>query len=84
MNDYYESIDWPSRTKSVQGISYKWLIKILLPACIELFLSFLMCFAPSLAGLEPSILGFSLCSTTVPTGHDKHSLNYSNLKWQVA
>ncbi len=25
MNDYQKSIDWPGRTKSVQGISYKWL-----------------------------------------------------------
>ena len=34
MNDYYKSIDWLHRTKSVQGISYKWLIQILLSACI--------------------------------------------------
>ncbi len=37
MNDYYKSINWQHRTKSVQGISYKWLIKILLSACILLF-----------------------------------------------
>ncbi len=44
MNDYYKSIDWPGRIQSVQVISYKWLIQILLSACI--FLSFL-CFYPS-------------------------------------
>ncbi len=41
MDDYYKSIDWPGRIESVQGISYKWLIQILLSACIQLFLSFL-------------------------------------------
>jgi hypothetical protein len=29
MNDFYKSIDWLGRTKSVQGISYKQLIQIL-------------------------------------------------------
>ncbi len=47
MNDYQKSIDWPGRTKSVQGISYKQLIQILLSACIQLFLSFL-CKEPTL------------------------------------
>jgi hypothetical protein len=28
MSDYWKSIDWPHRTKFVQGISYKQLIKI--------------------------------------------------------
>ncbi len=32
INDYQKSIDWPCRTKSVQGIFYKWLIQILLSA----------------------------------------------------
>jgi hypothetical protein len=32
MNDYWKSIDLMGRTKSVQGISYKWLIQILLSA----------------------------------------------------
>ncbi len=37
MNDYQKSIDWPRRTKSVEGISYIWLIQIILSACIYLF-----------------------------------------------
>ncbi len=37
MNDNQISIDCPCRTKFVQGISYKWLIQILLSACIQLF-----------------------------------------------
>ncbi len=41
MNDYYKYIGWPGRIQSVQGISYKWLIQILLSAYIKLFLSFL-------------------------------------------
>jgi hypothetical protein len=36
MNDYLKFIDWLCRTKFVQGISYKWLIQILLSACIWL------------------------------------------------
>jgi hypothetical protein len=34
MNDYLKYIDWPGRIQSVHGISYKWLIQILLSACI--------------------------------------------------
>ena len=42
MNDYQKSIiDWPGRKQPVQGISYEWLIQILLSVCIQLFLSFL-------------------------------------------
>ncbi len=37
MNDYKKSIDWPRRTKFVQGIPYKWIIQILLSASIWLF-----------------------------------------------
>ncbi len=41
MNDYQKSRDWLGRTKSVQGIVYKQLIKTLFSACLQLFLSFL-------------------------------------------
>jgi hypothetical protein len=34
MNDYQKSIDWPGRIQSVQGISYKQLIQMLLSAFI--------------------------------------------------
>jgi hypothetical protein len=37
MNDYYKSIDWPCKTKFVQGISYKRLIQILLSACMHFY-----------------------------------------------
>ncbi len=66
MNDYQKSIDWQCRTKSVQGISYKRLIQVLLSACIY-FLSFLWCsLTPLLLKMPPflsllSIFYLSAC-----------------------
>ena len=56
MNDYQKSIDWPGRMPSVQGISQKWLIKTLLSACIQLFLSFLQVLLPAEKNLQMSIV----------------------------
>ncbi len=57
MNDYQKSIDWQRRTKSVQGISYKQLIQILLSVCIY-FLSFLWCSLTRLLLKMPPFLSF--------------------------
>ncbi len=77
MNDYQKSIDWPYMTKSVQEISYKWLIQILLLACIQLFLSYL-CFYHSSRNSQNRLLKVC-CVPATSTGLPRVSFFFSFL-----